>query len=324
MTALDERAAAPQHATREVSRGTAYGFGAYLVWGSFPLYFRLLLPASAVEILLHRVVWSLAVCVLVVGAAAALRRSPSGLAAVWRSPRRLGLLAVAATVIALNWGVYIYGVNSGQVVETSLGYFINPLVTVLIGVVLLRERLRPAQWVAVGIGAVAVVVLTVDYGRPPWIALVLAASFATYGLVKKKVGGDVGALASLTTETAMLFPLAAAALVWVEATGRGSFAAEGAGHAVLLATTGVVTAVPLLLFASAARRVPLVTIGLLQFVTPVLQLLVGVLVLGEHVPGSRWVGFSLVWLALVVLTADSLRSARERARLARAAESCAT
>ncbi len=291
-------------------RGTVFGAGAYLIWGVFPLYFHLLLPAGALEILLHRVVWSLLLCVVAVVAL----RDTGWVRPLLQQPRRLLRLGVAAVVIAVNWGTYIYGVNSGQVVETSLGYFINPLVTVLIGVVLLRERLRRMQWAAVGLGAVAVVVLTVDYGHPPWIALTLASSFATYSLMKKRIGVSLGALGGLTTETALLFPPAVAALVWLEVTGRGSFTDQAPGHGLLLASTGIATAVPLLLFAAAARRVPLTTIGLLQFSTPVLQLLAGVLLLGESVPPTRWIGFGIVWLALLVLTADSLRAARGRSR----------
>lgn len=295
-------------AASSVRRGTAFGAGAYLIWGVVPLYFHLLLPASALEILLHRVVWSLLVCLLAI----AFLRDVSWVRPLLASPRRLLRLGVAAVFIAVNWGTYIYGVNSGQVVETALGYFINPLVTVLLGVLLLRERLRRLQWVAVGLGAVAVVVLTVDYGHPPWIALALAGSFATYGLMKKRIGTQLGALAGLTTETALLAPFAVAALVWVEATGRGSFTDQPPGHSLLLASTGIATAIPLLLFAAAARRIPLSTIGLLQFSTPGLQLLTGVFLLGETVPPTRWIGFGIVWAALVVLTVDSLRAARER------------
>jgi chloramphenicol-sensitive protein RarD len=200
------------------------------------------------------------------------------------------------------------------VVEASLGYFINPLVTVLLGVLVLRERLRSLQWAAVGVGTVAVVVLTLDYGRPPWIALTLALSFGLYGLIKNRVGAAVGALASLTTETLVLAPVAAVGLIWFETTGRGHFGANPPWQGLLLASVGVATVVPLLFFAAAARRVPLSTMGLLQYMTPVLQLLCGVVLLGERMAASRWAGFALVWVALVVLTVDSLRTARLRAR----------
>lgn len=306
----DRDVAADLAGDREVRRGTVFGGLAYLLWGVFPLYFHALLPAGSIEILVHRVMWSLLVCLIVV----AVLRDTSWIRPLLAAPRRIVRLGFAAMFIAVNWGVYIYGVNSGQVVEASLGYFINPLVTVLLGVVLLRERLRRLQWVAVGLGAVAVVVLTVDYGHVPVIALLLAGSFATYGLLKKRIGVDLGALAGLTAETALLFPFAVAALVWLEVTGRGTMGDQPPWHGLLLASTGIATAVPLLMFAAAARRVPLTTIGLLQFTTPVLQLLCGVLLLGEHVPPSRWVGFSIVWLALGVLTLDQVRAARARSR----------
>jgi len=222
------------------------------------------------------------------------------------------VLGTAAVLLAVNWGVYIYAVNSGQVVEASLGYFVNPLVTVLLGVVVLRERLRRLQWVAVGIGVVAVLVLTVAYGRVPLIALSLAVSFGLYGLIKNRVGAGVGAVTSLTTETVVLAVPAAAVLVWLESTGRGHFTDDVPWQALLLASTGVATVVPLLFFAAAARRVPLSTMGLLQYVTPVLQLLCGVLLLGEQMPAARWFGFALVWVALAVMSADTLRTASRR------------
>ncbi len=218
----------------EVRRGTVFGALAFLVWGSFPLYFRALEPASAVEILLHRIVWSLLVCLVVLAAT----RKLGAFWAVLRSPRLLATLSLAAVLIAVNWGVYIYAVNAGNVVEASLGYFINPLLTVLLGVVVLHERLRRLQWFAVAVGFVAVVVLTVDYGHPPWIALVLAASFGSYGLVKNRVGGRVEALPSLTTETAVLAPFALVALVWIEVTGRGSFGHAPPWHGLLLGQHG--------------------------------------------------------------------------------------
>jgi chloramphenicol-sensitive protein RarD len=297
-------------------RGTLFGAAAYFLWGLFPLFFPLLEPAGAVEILLHRVLWSLLVCLLVLTVV----RGWRPVRQLVHTPRRLLLLGVAAVFIAANWGIYIYGVNSDQVVETSLGYFINPLVTVMMGVLLLGERLRRGQWAAVGIGVLAVAVLTIDYGRLPWIALTLAFSFATYGLVKNRVGRGVDALTGLTAETALLTPVALAVLIWLEMSGRGTFGYQPPGHALLLASAGVVTAVPLLLFAASARRVPLTTIGLLQYITPVLQFTVGVAVYREAMPPSRWVGFGLVWVALVVLTLDMLTSARVRARQARAAQ----
>jgi chloramphenicol-sensitive protein RarD len=291
-------------------RGALYGAGAYLLWGVFPLYFRLLEASGAVEVVLHRIVWSLLVCVLAVAAL----RQWSDLRTALSSPRSVALLAAAAVFLAVNWGVYIYAVNSGHVVEASLGYFINPLVTVLLGVVVLRERLRPAQWVAVGLGALAVAVLTVDYGRPPVIALTLAATFGVYSLIKNRVGVSVGALPSLTTETLALFVPALAGLVLLESRGEGHFGADAPWQGLLLVSAGIVTVVPLLLFAAAARRVPLSTIGLLQYVTPVLQLLCGVLLLGETMPASRWVGFGIVWLALAVFSIDGVRTARGRAQ----------
>ena len=290
-------------------RGVLFGIGAYTLWGVFPLYFRLLDASGPLEILVHRILWSLVACLLVVALAGAARELRRTLA----EPRAVLTLTAAAITIAVNWGVYIYAVNSGQVVEAALGYFINPLITVALGVLVLRERLRVLQWLAVGIGVVAVVVLTLDYGRLPWIALTLAVSFGTYGLLKKQVGATVGALAGLTTETLVLAPVAAGALIWLEATGRGTFTIDLPRQALLLASAGIVTVAPLLLFAASARRVPLTMIGLLQYLTPVLQLLCGVVVLGEQVPTTRWIGFALVWTALALLTGDSL-AARAQSR----------
>jgi chloramphenicol-sensitive protein RarD len=289
-------------------RGALYGAGAYLLWGVFPLYFRLLEASGAVEVVLHRILWSLLVCAVTVLAVRQWVQVRSALT----SPRQVGLLATAAIVLALNWGVYIFAVNSGHVVEAALGYFINPLVTVLLGVLVLRERLRPAQWVAVGLGSVAVAVLTVDYGQLPLIALTLAVTFGIYGLMKNRVGASAGALASLTTETLVLAPFAALGLVVLELRGGGHFTDDAPWQALLLASAGIATVVPLLLFAAAARRVPLSTIGLLQYITPVLQLLCGVVILGERMPASRWAGFGIVWLALAVLTVDGLHAARRR------------
>jgi chloramphenicol-sensitive protein RarD len=289
----------------ESRRGLAYGTGAYVIWGAFPLYWPLLEPAGAVEILAHRILWSsLTMGLLVV----ALRRRRHVVALV-RDRRKLALLALAAVVISLNWATYIWGVNNGRVVETSLGYFINPLVTVLMGVVLLGERLRRLQWVALGIAALAVVVLTVDYGRPPWIALVLAFSFGTYGLAKKTA--NAGAVESLAVETAVSGPFAAAYVAFLVMSGSSGFGSEGVGHALLFTTTGIVTAVPLILFGAAATRVPMVALGLLQYLAPVLQFALGILWFHEDMPTGRWVGFALVWLALVVFTVETVRHRRQ-------------
>ncbi|MFD5375842.1 EamA family transporter RarD [Streptomyces griseoincarnatus] len=278
------------------------------MWGLVPLFWPLLKPAGAVEILAHRMVWSL----VFVAAALAVIRRWAWIGELVRQPRRLALITVAAAVITVNWGVYIWSVNSGHVVEASLGYFINPLVTIAMGVLLLKERLRPVQWAAVGIGALAVVVLTVGYGRPPWISLVLAFSFATYGLVKKKV--NLGGVESLAAETAIQFLPALGYLVWLGSQGESTFGAEGAGHALLLAATGIVTALPLVCFGAAAIRVPLSTLGLLQYLAPVFQFLLGILYFKEAMPPERWAGFALVWLALTLLTWDALRTARRAAR----------
>ncbi|MFD5117547.1 EamA family transporter RarD [Streptomyces sp. NPDC058391] len=291
-------------ADSEQRAGLLYGIGAYGMWGLVPLFWPLLKPAGAMEILAHRMVWSLAFVAI---GLLALRRW-AWVGELLRQPRKLGLIAVAATVITVNWGFYIWAVNTGRVVEASLGYFINPLVTIAMGVLLLKERLRPAQWTAVFIGFAAVLVLAIGYGQPPWISLTLAFSFATYGLVKKKI--NIGGLESLAAETAVLFLPALGYLVWLSASGSATFAAEGAGHATLLAATGLVTAVPLVCFGAAAIRVPLSTLGLLQYLAPVFQFVLGVAYFHEAMPAERWAGFSLVWLALTILTWDALRTAR--------------
>lgn len=300
----------------DARRGTVYGLAAYGMWGVFPLFFALLRPAGPLEILAHRIAWSLAVCLI----ALALLRQLGWLAQLVRRPRQLAAVSAAGVIIACNWTLYTFAVLTGHVTEAALGYFLNPLVTVALGVLVLRETLRPGQWVAVGIGLAAAVYLTIDYGEPPWISLALAFSFASYGLLKKRVGDSLSAWQSLTGETLTILPVALAVLVLLQLSGDLTFATEGPAHAVLLATCGLVTAVPLLLFAGAARRVPLVTVGLLQFITPVMQLLCGVVFMGESMAASRWVGFALVWVALAVLSVDSLRAAGRARRLARAAE----
>ncbi|MFE5767678.1 EamA family transporter RarD [Streptomyces sp. NPDC056485] len=297
-------------AENEQRTGLLYGFGAYGMWGLVPLFWPLLKPSGAIEILANRMVWSLGV----VGILLLVMRRWSWIRDLLRAPRKLALTALAASVISVNWGLYIWAVNNGAVVEASLGYFINPLVTIAIGVLLLGERLRRAQWAAVGIGVAAVLVLAIGYGRPPWISLVLAFSFATYGLIKKKL--NMGGVESLAAETALLFLPALGYLLWLGAQGRSSFATEGLGHASLLAATGLVTAIPLVFFGAAAIRVPLSTLGLLQYLAPVFQFGLGVVYFHEAMPPERWAGFSLVWAALALLTWDALRTAHKtRARL---------
>ena len=288
----------------DARRGFLYGAAAYLLWGLFPLYFPLLEPAGAVEILAHRVAWSLATMLLVVVLSCRLPQ----FRALLRRHRARNLLTVAAVVIAVNWGTYIWGVTNHRVVETSLGYFINPLVTVLMGVLILRERLRALQWVALGIAFVAVLGLTIEYGHPPWVALTLAFSFGTYGLAKKQAG--VEAIESLTFETLVLVPVALGYLIWLG--GSGNFIGHGAGHSLLLASTGIVTAIPLLCFGAAAIRVPMTTLGLLQYLAPIVQFLLGVTVLDEHMSTMRWLGFGLVWVALVIFTFEATRHHRRQ------------
>ncbi len=283
---------------------------AYVIWGAFPLYWPLLEPAGSVELLAHRVVWS----VITLAVLLVLLRRRRQFRELFTDRRVLGMLTLAAFVITLNWGTYIYGVTNDRVVETSLGYFINPLVTVLMGVLLLGERLRPLQWSAIGIGALACLVLTFDYGHPPWIALVLAFSFGTYGLAKKQAGAE--AVECLTFETLLIAPFALAYLGWLSSRGDSSFASEGWGHALLLMSAGLVTAVPLLCFGAAAIRVPLVTLGLMQYLAPVLQFVLGVFYFHEDMSSGRWIGFALVWVALSIFTFESLRNRRHLLRLA--------
>lgn len=295
----------------EGTKGLIFGFGAYGFWGLLPLYFVLLIPAGSVEVVANRVVWSLVFCAGLL----TFTHSWRGFRTAVSDPKTLGTLAVAAVLIATNWLTYVYGVTSGHAIETSLGYFINPLVSVLLGVVLLKEKLRPLQWTAVGIGGAAVVVLTVAYGNLPLIAFTLAGSFGMYGFVKKRVGRRVDAVTSLSVETAVLAPLAGGVMIWLAATGAATLTSEGAGHFWLMAASGVITAVPLLLFGAAAHRLPLATIGFLQYLTPTMQFIIAITVLGETMAFERWIGFALVWLALVFLSTDMLRQYRKNRRM---------
>jgi chloramphenicol-sensitive protein RarD len=294
----------------EERRGYLYGLVAYAIWGFFPIYFKLLKPAGPFEILAHRVVWS----VVFVGLLLTAMRNWRFLARILRAPRLLGGIALAAVLIGVNWGTYIYGVNSSRVVETALGYFITPLVVVLLGVTVQRERLRTWQWVAVGVGAIAVAVLTVDYGRLPYIALLLAASFGSYSLVKKRLG--LPPAEGLFVESSVLALPALGYLIWLNAAGDAKFGHVSAGHTALMVFSGVATAIPLLLFAGSANRVPMVGIGILQYVAPIIQLACGVFIYHEPMPAPRLAGFVLVWIALIIFTVDAVRGARRGTKAA--------
>ena len=294
----------------EHRRGLLFGIGAYGLWGLFPLYWLLLEPAAPLEILAHRIVWSL----LFVGALVWLRRRYATVRAALLDRRTRTALVVASVVIGVNWFLFIWAVNNNHVVETSLGYFINPLVSVAMGVVAFGERMRRLQWAAIGIAAAGVLWLTFEYGRPPWISIVLALSFGTYGLAKKKA--NVGAVQSLMVETLVLAPLALGYVLTLQATGAGEFGRHGLGHTALLVGAGVATALPLLCFGAAATRIPLSMVGMLQYLTPTLQFLIGVFLYGEPMTSARWVGFVLVWLALAVFTFATLRSRRRQIRIA--------
>jgi chloramphenicol-sensitive protein RarD len=279
------------------------------MWGLFPLYWTLLEPAGAIEILAHRVFWSLAVMAALV---VVLRRRNQFRALV-ANPRTRNILVLAAVVIAFNWGGYIWGVNNGHVVETSLGYFINPLVTVLMGVFIIGERLRSLQWVAMAIAGAAVVGLTLELGRPPWVALLLAFSFGSYGLAKKKA--NAGAVESLALETLVIAPVALGYILFLSAQGSSTFASEGTSHTLLLVSTGIVTAIPLICFGAAATRVSMTTLGLLQYLAPTIQFALGVFVFDEAMPKARLLGYILVWVALVLFTFEAVTHRRRQLRL---------
>ncbi len=288
------------------STGLIYAVLAYGLWGTLPLYFLLLSPTGAFEVVPWRVLFSLVFCAVLI----TVTRRWIPFRELLRQKRIVWTMGLAGLLIFVNWQTYVFGTLSGHVVEAALGYFINPIVTVFLGVLVLHERLRVFQWVAVGISIAAVVVLTIGYGTLPWISLVLAFSFGFYGLIKKRVGSRVDALAGLTLETIWLAPIAIVQLIVVGAVSGLTIGTISPWHTALLLSTGIVTAVPLLFFAAAARRLPLTSLGLIQFFAPILQFLVGVFVLHEPMPPERWVGFGLVWLALIILTTDMIISGR--------------
>jgi chloramphenicol-sensitive protein RarD len=283
--------------------GVLFAVAAYSIWGLFPLYFKTLEPAGAAEVLAHRIGWSL----VFVMAALALRRRLHGVTSLIRDRRALLILTAAAVLVATNWGIYVYAVTTDRVIEAALGYFISPLVSVGFGLTIFGERLsRPAAG-AVLLGTVAVVVLSAYADGFPWIAMVLATSWGSYGVMKKLAG--VGAIESLAIETLVLAGPAVAFLLILAGSGEGTFASEGTGHTLLLIASGPVTAIPLALFSAGATRIPLSTAGLLQYLTPVIQFLIGWLVEGESMSTGRWIGFGLVWTALTLLARDGLRAA---------------
>ncbi|MEQ3550469.1 EamA family transporter RarD [Pseudonocardia nematodicida] len=285
--------------------GLFLGLGAYTLWGLFPAFWVLLASAAPFEVLAHRILWT-AVLMSVVLLAMRGFRHLRGLGA-----RGWAAVTAASVLIAVNWGLYIWGVSIGLVVEAALGYYVSPLVSVLLGVLILRERLRPAQWVALGVATVAVVVIAVGGGAWPWLSLVLAFSFGFYGLIKATV--PLPPAAGLAAEGVVLVVPAAGVVLALELAGAGTFTALGPGHLLLLVATAPVTALPLLLYGASARRIPLSTLGVLMYVNPTLQFLWGVLVVGQQMPPSRWAGFVLVWLALVIFTVDLVRTARRPA-----------
>ena len=285
--------------------GLGYGLAAYGLWGLFPLYFQFFGRSDALEVVAHRALWSLAFCLLLITALRQWGLLRSALA----DRRAVAGLALAGILIVVNWSTYVFAVMTERTLETALGYFINPLAVAALGIVVLGERLRPLQWAAMVFGAASVVVMVVGYGQVPWIALTLAASFGLYSLVKKLAGRSVGALPGLAIETAAVAPVAAGYLAYLALAGQST--ASG-GYGLLLATTGIVTAVPLLLFAAAARRVSMVTIAILQYLAPLGQFLVGWLVFHEPMPAARWAGFALVWAAVVLFVADGVLTTRRR------------
>jgi len=294
-----------------MKKGVFYAASAYLLWGFFPIFFKALQAVPAIQVVGHRVVWSCLLLLLVV----IIRRESI---AFMRSAtlRRILVYLGAGALLAVNWLIYVWAVNAGLIIETSLGYFISPLVSVLLGMIFLKERLRPWQWAPVGLAVVGVAYLTFNYGSLPWIALALASTFSLYGLVKKIA--PLNSLHGLTLETATIFPIAMGFLLVEEARGVGAFAHIGAGTTLLLALTGVITAVPLLLFSMGARSVPLTTIGLLQYISPTMQFLFGVFLFGEPFTPVRVVGFSAIWLALLVFYAENYLNRRRELVTARA------
>ena len=295
----------------EKTKGIGYGLSAYLIWGSFPLVIAMLSFADPFEIVVWRVIFGFAFGLAVI----LVTRKFSEYLSVFKQPKQLLWISLAAVVIYINWQVYVYAVADNHVLEASLGYFINPLVTIALATIFLKEKLNVLQWVAVGLGGGAGLILTFNYGQPPVIALTLALSFGIYGLAKNRLGGKVSALSSFTVETTLLLPLGIVQLVVLAGMMQIQFGYAGLAPSLGLAAYGVLTAIPLLLFGAAAKRVPLSYIGFMQYLTPTLQFLLGLFVFQEPMPAARWLGFALVWVALSILSFDALRQLRNRSRL---------
>jgi chloramphenicol-sensitive protein RarD len=274
-------------------KGIFYALGAYALWGLFPIYWKWLHDVPAIQVIGHRIGWSFIMLMIVILATGQWKKIRSAL-----TRRVLGIYLVSGLLLSANWLIYVWGVNAGHIVEASLGYFINPLFSVLLGVIFLRERLRPSQWIPIGLAALGVIYLTWTYGSLPWIALSLAFTFGFYGLVKKTA--PLGSLYGLTLETGLVFLPALGYLIFAEGTGQGAFGHSGSVSALLMVGSGVVTIIPLLMFASAARRIPLTMIGIMQYVAPTLQFLIGVLIYKEPFASAQMIGFSMVWIALIV------------------------
>ncbi len=285
------------------SLGLLFGVSAYTLWGLFPIYWPLLKPADPLEIVSHRAVWTLVFCFIIL----ALTKTLKSTLALLRRPKIVAGLFLSSILISINWIIYIYAANTGHVIEASLGYFINPLVVIATGVIVLKEKMRPLQWLAVGIATIGVAVLTIDYGRLPWIALGLALSWGSYGLVKKQLG--LGALEGLSIETLLSSGFYLGYLIWLGNRGEGQFS-HSLTLTFLLIGGGAVTAIPLLLFNGSTNRLPLTLVGLLQYITPTIQFCIGVWYYHEDMPAARWAGFLIIWVALMSLALDLIRSSR--------------
>jgi chloramphenicol-sensitive protein RarD len=285
------------------SLGLLFGVSAYTLWGLFPIYWPLLKPANPLEIVSHRAVWTLVFCFIILALTKTLRST----LALLKRPKIVAGLFLSSILISINWIIYIYAANTGHVIEASLGYFINPLVVIATGVIVLKEKMRPLQWSAVGIAAIGVAVLTIDYGRLPWIALGLALSWGSYGLVKKQLG--LGALEGLSIETLLSSGFYLGYLIWLGNRGEGQFS-HSLTLTLLLIGGGAVTAIPLLLFNGSTNRLPLTLVGLLQYITPTIQFCIGVWYYHEDMPAARWAGFLIIWVALMSLALDLIRSSR--------------